>query len=137
MPVITLRPREARALAPALVAATNGTTPRMNAKRGHDDRAEARARGGRGGVQDRIAMDQAPFAGHLHDQDGVLRAECDQQNEADLGIKIVGDTESGQRGGSARQGKRHGQWHAQRRDPAFASARRGTDKQATIQIRST
>ncbi len=32
MPLITLRPSDARALAPAPVAVTKGTTPRMNAK---------------------------------------------------------------------------------------------------------
>ena len=76
MPLNTLMPRELRALAPAPVASTSGSTPRMKAKEviriGRNRTREASTAASRIGLPSRIAV----LARHLDDQDAVLRRQA-------------------------------------------------------------
>ena len=56
MPVNTVMPIDLRALAPAPVAITSGTTLEDERDRGHQDRAEARARRLDRRLHDRMAL---------------------------------------------------------------------------------
>ena len=90
MPVNTVIPIDTRALAPAPLASTSGTTPRMKA---NDvitiGRKRARAASGRG-IEDRLAGG-AQFARELHNENRVLCRERHQQNEPDLNVEIVAE----------------------------------------------
>ena len=73
MPLNTDSPSDARELAPAPVAVTSGTTPRMNANdviRMGRNRVRAASTAA---AEDRVAMQDPPLARDLDDQDGVLR----------------------------------------------------------------
>ena len=90
MPVNTVMPIDLRALAPAPVAITSGTTPRMKANEViRIGRKRARA-ASTADFDDRLAVG-AQLARHLDDQDGVLGRQRDQQDQADLDIEVVVD----------------------------------------------
>ena len=83
MPLKTAVPSERRISAPAPVAITSGTTPRMKAKRGHEDRPQPQPRGlHRGLVAGPALLVQVP--GELDDQDRVLAGQPHQHHQADL-----------------------------------------------------
>ena len=88
MPQNTAMPIERRAAAPAPVARTSGSTPRMKAKEvmtigRNRSRAASTA-------ASRIALPSlALLARIFDDQNAVLAAERDEQDDADLGVEIV------------------------------------------------
>jgi hypothetical protein len=53
------------------------------------------------------ALEPAPVARHLDDEDGVLRRQRDQQHQTDLDIEVVVDLEPGQRRRRPDQRQRH------------------------------
>ena len=91
-------------------------------ERRHQDRAQP----GDGRLDRRLGIDlpstNADLARHLDDQDGVLGAERDQQHQADLGVEVVGQADQGKRDRGADERQRHGEDHAERRDPALVLA---------------
>jgi hypothetical protein len=70
-------PIDRRAAEPAPVDRASGNTPSTNARRGHEDRAEAQARGFGGRFENRLAL-RALLRRELDDQNGVLRRQADQ-----------------------------------------------------------
>ena len=122
MPLSTARPSETRALAPAPVAVTKRHDAEDEGERGHQDRSEARPCRVNRRLSDRHIIQYPPLARDLHDQDRVLRRQRDQQHEPDLGVKIVGQAQAGQRSEGSQQRQRHREDHRYRRDPALVLA---------------
>src|SRR5438034_3311531 len=76
MPLNTAMPIDLRELAPAPVASTSGSTPRIKANEViRIGRKRARAASVAASMI-RLAVEHAPLARHLDDQDRVLRREC-------------------------------------------------------------
>ena len=122
MPVSTAMPIDFCALAPAPLASTSGTTPRMKANdvirigRKRERAASTAA------VENVVALFDAQLARKLDDQDRILARERDEQDEADLGVEVVADAERQQRRRGAEQRQRHRDDDGQRRDPALVLA---------------
>ena len=89
MPLNTAMPIERRAAAPAPVARTSGSTPRMKANEVMRIGPEPQPRRLDRRLDDRLALGPL-LAGVFDDQDRVLAAERDEQDEADLGVEVVG-----------------------------------------------
>ena len=121
MPVKTVMPIDLRALEPAPVASTSGTTPRMNANDVIRIGPEARTRRLDRGSEDGFAAGPE-LARHLDDQDRVLRRQRDQQNEPDLHVEIVGDAEPEEDGHRPGERQRHGEKDRDGREPALVLA---------------
>ena len=88
MPPITVVPMIRRATRAGTGRAPERDTAEDERERGHDDRAQTETRAFERGFEQR----RAAFVGELReldDQDGVLRRETDQHDEADLRIDIV------------------------------------------------
>ena len=89
MPENTVMPITLRASAPAPVAVSSGTTPRMNAK------AVIRIGRNRSFAASSADFDRAPLPcvvlhlRELDDQDRVLRGEADEHDQADLREDVV------------------------------------------------
>ena len=82
MPLNTAMPIDCRALAPAPVASTRGTTLRMKANEVMTiGRNRARAASTAASIKDLLSC-RAMVARHIDDQNGVLGRERDQQNDA-------------------------------------------------------
>ncbi len=111
MPPATVVPMELRPAAPAPVARARGSTPRMKAQRSHENGPQADARRLHRGVHDGEAA-FAQLLGELHDQDGVLGREADEQDQAHLAEDIVGEAADELRG----QGAEDREGHAQQND---------------------
>ena len=105
MPPNTGVPTARRLAAPAPVAMTSGTRPRMKAKLVIITGAEAQARALDRGLGDRLAL-LALLHGELDDQDGVLGGERDQHDEADLGVEVEAQAGEQQRADRAEHADR-------------------------------
>ena len=94
MPLNTVMPIDLRALAPAPLAITSGTTPRMKAndvmRIGRKRACAASTAASRMGLPSM----RRTLAGDLDDQDGVLGRQRDQQDSADLRVEIVVDAQN-------------------------------------------
>ena len=88
MPENTAVPSVWRSSAPAPIAQTSGITPRMKAKRRHQDRPQAQARRLDRGVE-AVAAAVLELLGEFDDQNGVLGRKADQHDEADLREDVV------------------------------------------------
>ena len=133
MPKKTAIPIDVRAEAPAPVASTSGRTPRMKAndvmRIGRNlSRAPSTA------ASTMLHPFGSLLAGVFDDQDRVLGSERDQEDEADLGVEIVGgdaalaggdvrSADVGQRADRPEQRERHAQDHREGQDPALVLAR--------------
>ena len=93
MPANTAMPMLMRAAAPAPLAITSGTTPRMNAKAVIMIGPEAEPRALRGRVDQTHAFPLVVLLGELHDQDGVLGGQTHQRHDADLDVDVVFQTD--------------------------------------------
>ena len=88
MPPKTTVPRARWLAEPAPKANRSGTTPMMNAKRGHHYRTKPPA----GGFDCRFRDGHTALVqvtGELHDKYGVLARQGDHEDESDLGIEII------------------------------------------------
>ena len=120
MPLNTVMPIDLRALAPAPVAITSGATPRMKANEViRIGRNRARAASTAASTI-ALAVANAMLARDLDDQDGVLRRQRDQQDQADLGVEIVVDAQARSAPATGpTQRQRHREDDGERREPAF------------------
>ena len=123
MPKNTAVPSAWRISAPAPVAITSGSTPRMKAKRGHQDRPQAR----------RAPLRPRPRSGPRHAPRSAcanstirmafLAAKPDQHDEADLRQDVDVHAAQQQPADRGQQAHRHDQDHRQRQRPAFVLRR--------------
>ena len=90
MPPNTPVPIERRAPAPAPPASTSGKHTEHERERSHDDRPETQPRGFERGFEGREPLGLL-LRGELHDQNGVLRRQADQDHQPDLEIDIVAE----------------------------------------------
>ena len=118
MPLATARPRDLRALAPAPLANTRGSTPRINVKDVIRDRTKTHLPRFDRGVQNTFAGG-ATFPRQLDNKNGVFGRERDEENKADLHVEIVGHAKSGQRTYCSKQRQRDGKNHRGRSYPTF------------------
>ena len=95
MPANTAIPMLMRAAAPAPLAMTSGTTPRMKAKRCHHDRAGNEVSRLRGRGYEAHALLLVILLRKLDNKDGVLGGESHQRDDADLDIHVVLQTRPG------------------------------------------
>ena len=93
MPANTAIPMLTRAAAPAPLAITSGTTPRMKAKRRHHDGPEAQLRALGGGIHQAESLLFVVLLGELDDQNGVLGRQTHQRHDADLDVHVVLQTD--------------------------------------------
>ena len=110
------------ALAPAPDAEHQRHDAQDEGERRHQDRPEAAAGGLDRRFLDRMPAVPAQGARELDDQDRVLGRERDQQDQADLGVEVVGHAQRQQRRGRAQQRQRHRHDDGQR---ARSSSRTG------------
>src|SRR5262245_132180 len=89
---------------------------------GHQDRTQAEPGGAERGVDDGLAL-VVFLLGELDDEDGVLRRETDQHDEADLREDVVVETPPPERGERAEDGDRDAQQHAEGERPALVLRR--------------
>ena len=124
MPAKTAVPSDQRISAPAPVATTIGSTPRMNAK---EVMRIGRNRSRQASV---VASSQrlsllAQLPGELDDENGILASQSDQHHEPDLHENVHGDMPQQDAGQRAQQTRRHNQDHRQRQRPALVQGRQG------------
>ena len=122
MPPTMVVPTERRPSAPAPVAKTSGSTPRMKAN-------EVIRMGRRRSSAASIAASamERPFAaqllGKLDDQNRVFGRKADQHHEADLAIDVVGQPAQRHQPQRAEHRHRHGQQDDERQREAFVLRR--------------
>ena len=123
MPLKTAVPSDQRISAPAPVAITIGTTPRMKA---NEVIRIGRRRSRQASVvaSKRFAL-LAQLPGELDDQDGVLASQPDQHHEPDLHEDVHGDMPQQDADQGAQQAHRHNQNHRQRQRPTLVQGRQG------------
>ena len=119
MPKNTATPSAWRISAPAPLAKASGTTPKMKAKEViRIGRSRVRPASEAASCRSRPVL-QLALAGELDDQDGVLRRQADQHDEADLGEDVVVHAAQVHAGHGGQDAHRHDQDHRERQGDAL------------------
>ena len=87
MPPKTAVPSDCRLAAPAPLANISGSTPKMKAESGHQDRPQPQSSRLHRGLDYGQAFLATAF-GEFNDQNGVLRRKPDKHDKADLRINV-------------------------------------------------
>ncbi len=119
IPPKTAVPSATRLAAPAPVAKSSGMHPRMNEKRGHQDRSESQPARPAWPPRTALLPSWRNWLAELDDQDRVLGRQSDQQHESDLGVDVVVETAGQGQDRSAENGDRHREDHAKGQGPAL------------------
>ena len=135
MPLNTAVPSEWRAAEPAPLATISGTTPRMNANEViRIGRKRRRAPASAASAIGRFSF-SALHAGEFHDENGVLRRQSQQHDQADLHVDVVHQPAQQRAEKRAEDSHRQPQKHAERNRPALVQRRQHQEHEHQRQAR--